>query len=71
MIRDAFEQGLVRGCELRDLKHQLSDYVTTDDERQKVENEIEFLEQEINEYRVSLGGTLKEFDGLTIRKYYI
>ena len=70
-IREAFEQGIVRGEKLSSLNHQLSDYVSSDEERQKVEKEIEYIEQEINEYLVTLGGTQKEYDGLTLRKRYV
>ena len=65
--RDAFEQGFARGLYLKDLKYRLIDAALTDDERESIKKEIEFVNQEVMEYQIGLGGTTKETDGLTIR----
>ena len=66
-LRDAFEQGLIRGVYISTLKNQLQLDGVSDAVKMDVEKKIEFIQQEIHEYTISLGGTTKELKGLTIR----
>ena len=66
-LRDAFEQGYIRGQYMSKLRNQLQLDGISDTVKDVVEKQIEFIQQEIHEYTISLGGTTKELKGLTIR----